>query len=318
MSDSPKQHMQCMEVWGGSQLTSSGVELGGLDAWVYSKPFGEAQRGGDVYYVSSCATGRISRVLLADVSGHGNSVATTAADLRTLMRRFVNQLDQKEFVRLLNEQFSALSHAGTFATAVVTTFFEPSRRLALCNAGHPRPLLFRAAESKWSLLGHQDHPEKKSAANIPLGIFQLADYEQFDVELEKGDCVVSYTDAFIEASDADGQMLGEDGLLRIANLLGAVPAEKLIPALIQEISERYPDNLAADDVTLLVIRANGGSLHFSLREKVFAFGRFLKTLLRSFTTGAERAPFPDANLANLGGAIIPALARRWRAPRRAD
>ena len=59
MTDSPTQHMQCMEVWGGSQLTSSGVELGGLDVWVYSKPFGAAQRGGDVYYVSSCASGRI-------------------------------------------------------------------------------------------------------------------------------------------------------------------------------------------------------------------------------------------------------------------
>src|SRR4029077_15483753 len=57
MTDSPVQHMQCMEVWGGSQLASSGVELGGLDLWVYRKPYGEAPRGGDVYYVSSCATG---------------------------------------------------------------------------------------------------------------------------------------------------------------------------------------------------------------------------------------------------------------------
>jgi hypothetical protein len=39
-----------------------------------------------------------------------------------------------------------------------------------------------------------------------------------------------------------------------------------------------------------------------------AFGRFASALLRG-----ERAPFPDANLANIGGAIVPALARRWRA-----
>ena len=111
--------MQCMEVWGGSQLTARGVEFGGLDVWVYSKPYGQAQSGGDVYYASSCATGRISRLLLADVAGHGNSVAATAADLRTLMRRFVNRLDQAEFVRLLNQQFVALSRAGDFATAIV-------------------------------------------------------------------------------------------------------------------------------------------------------------------------------------------------------
>jgi len=309
------QHMQCMEVWGGSQLTSSGVELPGLDVWVYSKPFEEAQRGGDVYYVSSCASGRISRLLLADVSGHGNSVATMAADLRTLMRRFVNRLDQKEFVRLLNEQFTALSSQGTFSTAVVTTFFSPTRRLSLCNAGHPRPLLFRAAEGRWSFLGHQDNPEKKGPRNIPFGIFQLADYEQLDIELDPGDCLVSYTDALIESCDADGEMLGEEGLLRIVNLLGDIPAEKVISSLLQEIAERFPKNLSADDVTLMLVRANSRSLKFSLREKVHALRRFLKTFLRSLNPRAERAPFPDANLANLGGAIIPALGRRWRAPR---
>src|SRR5580692_2641034 len=82
VTDKPKQHMQCMEVWGGSQITTRSVEFGGLDAWVYSKPHGQAQRGGDVYYASSCGTGRITRLLLADVSGHGSGVAATAAALR--------------------------------------------------------------------------------------------------------------------------------------------------------------------------------------------------------------------------------------------
>ncbi len=303
--------MQCMEVWGGSQLTESGVELGGLDVWVYSKPFGEAQRGGDVYYVSSCATGRISRLLLADVSGHGQSVASTAADLRTLMRRFVNRLDQKEFVRLLNEQFTALSSHGHFATAVVTTFFEPSRRLSLCNAGHPRPLLYRAAQKQWSLLGHKDHPNAPALSNIPLGMFDIASYEQLDLELEPGDVLVSYTDALMESCDADGQMLGEVGLLRIANLLGDVPAGDLIASLVGEIRERYPENLAADDVTLLVVRANGRRLQYSFRDKLAAFGRFLKSLVRP----TEHAPFPDFSVPNTLGAIIPALSRRHRLPR---
>lgn len=317
MTEARTQHMQCMEVWGGSQLTSQGVELSGLDVWVYSKPFGEAQRGGDVYYVSSCATGRISRLLLADVSGHGQSVASTAADLRTLMRRFVNRLEQKEFVRLLNEQFTTLSRDGRFATAVVSTFFAPTRRLSLCNAGHPRPLLFRARAGEWSLLGQGEEKEQKkgSLQNTPLGLFEIADYEEIDVELDPGDCVVSYSDALIESCDADGEMLGEAGLLRIAKLLGDVPGEKLIPTLLREISERFPENLAADDVTLLVVRANGGSLKHSFGDKLGAVRRFLQTLLRSVNPRADRAPFPDAKLANVGGAIIPALGRRWRAPR---
>jgi serine phosphatase RsbU (regulator of sigma subunit) len=229
------------------------------------------------------------------------------------MRRFVNRLDQNEFVRLLNQQFAALSRNGNFATAVVTTFFSPSRRLSVCNAGHPRPLLYRAADRGWSLLGHEGTAKNASPVNIPLGIMDLADYEQFDVELNPGDCLVSYTDALIESRDADGEMLGENGVLRIMNLLGDVEPQKLIDTLLKEITERFPQNLSADDVTVLVIQANGGSAHYSFREKMAAMARFARSLIASLNPRAERAPFPDANLANLGGAIIPALGRRWRA-----
>ena len=298
--------MQCMEVWGGSQLTARGVEFGGLDAWVYSKPFGGAHSGGDVYYASSCATGRITRLLLADVAGHGKSAASTAADLRTLMRRFVNRLDQTEFVGLLNQQFAALSRTGVFATAVVTTFFSPTRRLIVCNAGHPRPLLYRAAKRQWDFLGDV------TFGNLPLGILELAQYQQFDVELEPDDCLISYSDALIESCDADGEMLGEAGLLRIVRLLGDVAPEKLTDILLKEIAERYPENLTDDDVTVVIIHANGREAHFIIREKLGALKRFAGTLLHSFNPRSERAPFPDANLANIGGAIIPALARRWR------
>jgi len=308
--------MQCMEVWGGSQLTTRGVELGGLDTWVYSKPYGQSEYGGDVYYASSCATGRISRLLLADVSGHGHSVAATAAELRTLMRRFVNRLDQTEFVRLLNQQFVALSRNGTFATAIVTTFFAPTRRLIVCNAGHPRPLLYRSAQRHWDLLGHVELPGpfvRSAPSNLPLGILDGSKYEQFDVQLEGGDCLVSYTDALIESRDADGEMLGEDGLLGLTRLLPDVAPEKLIDTLLVEIARRFPGNLSEDDVTVMVMRANGREAHYSLAEKAEAFARFAGSLIRSVNPSAERAPFPDANLANIGGAIIPALGRRWRA-----
>lgn len=310
------QHMQCMEVWGGSQFTSQGVEFGGLDTWVYSKPYGKAHAGGDIYYASSCATGRISRLLLADVAGHGTTVAATAADLRTLMRRFVNRLDQSEFVRLLNQQFAVLPRTGAFATAIVTTFFEPSRRLTVCNAGHPRPLLYRAAQRHWDFLGSNAPEQRAVVSNIPLGLFEGAEYEEFDIELELGDCLISYTDALIESRDADGEMLGEDGLLRIMRALGHVEPDRLIETLLREIEARYPENLSEDDVTVLVVRANGRKLRYSFRQQLQAFAEMVGALIRSVKPGTEPAPLPDAKLANIGGAIIPALGRRWRAAKR--
>jgi serine phosphatase RsbU (regulator of sigma subunit) len=301
-----------MEVWGGSQLTTRRVEMGGLDAWVYSKPFGNAERGGDVYYASSCATGRITRLLLADVSGHGNTVASTAANLRTLMRRFVNRLDQTEFVRLLNQQFTELSESGTFATAIVATFFAPTQRLIVCNAGHPRPLLYQAAKQEWTFLGAEaaidDAPN-----NIPFGIIGVTEYEQFDVELKTGDCILTYTDALIESRDADGEMLGEAGLLRIMRLVGEVEPQLLTKTLLREIADRHSENLTEDDVTVLLLRANGQKPHPSLKDFLWANIRFVGSLLRAINPWAERPPLPDLNVANIGGAIIPALEQRWRA-----
>jgi phosphoserine phosphatase RsbU/P len=256
--------------------------------------------------------------LLADVAGHGISVAATAADLRTLMRRFVNRLDQTEFVRLLNQQFTTLSKDGAFATAVVATFFEPSRRMTVCNAGHPRPLLYRASRKQWDFLGHgvPEHAVIKAAAgpsNLPLGLLEMSAYDQFDIQLEPGDRVLSYTDALMESNDPSGEMLGEQGVLQILRLLGDVEPEKLIESLLAEIGERYPLNLTEDDVTVLLVEVNEHKASYTIREKLAALGRFTGTFVRALNPKAERPPFPDLNLANLGGAIIPALARRWRA-----
>jgi sigma-B regulation protein RsbU (phosphoserine phosphatase) len=311
--------MQCMEVWGGSQVTAQGVEFGGLDAWVFSQPYAGAQHGGDVYYASSCGTGRITRLLLADVSGHGNAVAAMAADLRTLMRRFVNRLDQGEFVALLNRQFAEACSSGKFATAIVTTFFSPTRRLIVSNAGHPRPLLYRAAERKWSLLSQKRSAPGALPRNIPLGMLAMAEYEQFDLELEPGDYVLCYTDALMESSDADGEMLGEAGVLKIIRLLGEPDAiapdgpQRIAEKLLAEIGERYSKNLTDDDVTVLVVRANGRELHYSYREQLRALGQFVGSVVRWAGPRGERPPLPDWNIANIGGAVIPALARRWRA-----
>jgi serine phosphatase RsbU (regulator of sigma subunit) len=203
------------------------------------------------------------------------------------MRRFINRWDQAEFVRLLNQQFSTLSKTGTFASAIVSTFFAPTRRLILCNAGHPRPILYRASQKEWSLLGHEGAPRLSGPSNLPLGVFSITEYEHFDVELEPGDCVLTYTDALIESSDADEKMLGEEGVLRILNLLGDVKPEKLIDALLGEIAERYPENLSDDDVTVLIVRANGGAQTLTLGVKMRAAARMVGSALRSLYPGRK-------------------------------
>lgn len=311
MAEDNGQYMQCMEVWGGSQSTARAMQMGGLDAWVYSRPFGNAGAGGDVYYASSCATGRISRLLLADVSGHGAVVADIATRLRALMRRYVNFLDQTKFVKALNRQFAAMSREGTFATAIATTFFTPTRVLTICNAGHPPPLHYSAALRSWSIL-EPPRDDAPPMGNIPLGIFDVASYEQFHVELEVGDLVLYYTDALVESRDSRGEMLGPLGLLRVVETLEAGPTENFIQALLERISAQYSGNLSEDDVTVMLLRPNALAPKIRLRQKVGAGFRFAAAAVRAINPWAERPPLPDMKLANIGGAIIPRLGKRWR------
>jgi sigma-B regulation protein RsbU (phosphoserine phosphatase) len=300
--------MTCMEVWGGSDAVNAAVTLSGLDAWVYSKPYGEnAAAGGDVYYVSACATGRINRLLVADVAGHGAAVREIAINLRDLMRRFVNYLDQAKFVSQMNARFLEASADSVFATAIVTTFFAPTRTLSVCNAGHPPPLIYRVADRKWSLLECGD--DREHTGNIPLGIMEMDHCEQFDVELRVGDLVLVYTDSLIEATDPSREMMGVAGLLRLINEI-EVPADRksLVPELLAEIDRRTSGGLQADDVTALLISANGSGTRTGMLVRFMAPFRLLGGIVNQLR-GKGPAGIPDWSLANVGGAIFGPLSR---------
>ncbi|HMB96015.1 MAG TPA: PP2C family protein-serine/threonine phosphatase [Tepidisphaeraceae bacterium] len=300
-------HMTCMEIWGGNQTADNAVTMSGLDAWIYSKPYGQADGGGDVYYVSSCATGRITRLLLADVSGHGKMVADIATVLRRLMQKYVNFIDQSSFVTSMNHQFTELSAAGCFATAIVSTFFAPTNELTLCIAGHPSPLIYRAATKRWSYLAEVND---ESSTNIPLGIDQITDWMQFGVELNLGDLVLCYTDSLIESHGNDGEMLGLAGLLEIANQIELNDPGVFTRTLLDAIASRAEGNLSMDDVTVLLFRPNGAR-SASFMQRAFAPIRMLAGVACSILPGSRPAPWPEMSLANIGGAVFAPMSRYW-------
>ena len=301
--------MHCMEVWGGNHSADSAVVMSGLDAWVYSRPFAGSAGGGDVYYVSSCATGRITRLLVADVAGHGDAVSDVATQLRTLMRRHVNQIDQSRLVQSMNQQFAGLSRDGCFATALVTTFFAPTNHLSLCNAGHPPPLLYRAATRQWSFLD-QRCAGGDAFANVPLGVMELVNYDQFDVKLQVSDLVLCYTDALIESVDQTGDMLGLGGLLELVRSIDVTHSSRVIAQLMSAMRQRCGHDVTDDDLTILLLRPNGSGANVPLRDRVLAPVRLMKNLSASLK-GREPMAWPEWTLANVGGALFGPLNRLW-------
>ena len=255
----PEPHtMHCMEIWGNNRAVQERIATPGLDIWVFSEPYHSHETGGDVHYVSLCGGGIITRLIVADVSGHGEAVGGFSDDLRTLMRRNINSKSQKRLVRSLNRQFTELAQLQRFATAIVATYLATTDRLSVCNAAHPRPIWYRAGSKTWSLLTNESLPVDQSAMNLPLGIDEQSTYDQFTVRLEAGDIVVIYTDALTEAMAPSGAMLGEEGLLEIAQSLDASRPIHLGPAFLERLRSHREGSAAEDDVTLLILHHNGG------------------------------------------------------------
>src|SRR5579872_2928146 len=89
--DGSQHVLQCMEIIGGNRAVRQTVDAPGLKIWIDSRPLGLG--GGDVHYVSTCGAGYVTRLALADISGHGESVDRPAVTLRKLMRKHINTLD---------------------------------------------------------------------------------------------------------------------------------------------------------------------------------------------------------------------------------
>lgn len=311
-----KHELRCMEVWGGNQALDSGVIMTGLDAWAYSRPSGGDASGGDVYYMSSCASGRINRALIADVSGHGAGVAELSGRLRQLMRRYINHIDQRTLAASLNDEFANLSQEGRFATALLVTFFAPNRHLAISNAGHPPPARYDAATRSWSLIQARSEADASDgAADLPLGVVEAGSYGQVEMRLRVGDLLLCYTDALTEARRADGRLLGGAGLIDLLQGIDVADPSAIIPALLRKLEELDPGNLDRDDLTIMLLRPNGLARQATLGERLRGAGRMGRALLDAMRKNGQAMPWPDSRLANWGGALISPLSRLWRGDR---
>ena len=280
-----------MELHGGNDATTDWVSVSGFEAYIYAQPHQNAARGGDLRFVSTCAMGQIVRFTLIDLAGHGEEAGDTALRLKNLVRRNMNIPNPTRFARAINKEFSGLSKSGgRFATAIIATYFAPTDHLIVCNAGHPRPLLKTAVAAsnksdaaQWQLFDESSPcavqaktAGKLGIANLPLGIIPQTNYPQFATQLVRGDIMLSYTDALIEARDASGNLLGEEGLLKIVrNLDPDLKPEQIGPAVLDAVAAYRGGTPADDDVTLLVLFHNATNPPDGVWSKLKALGRMV-------------------------------------------
>lgn len=248
----------CTEIWCDNEAADNGVAIPGIDAWVYSRPYGGDESGGDIHYMGLCGAGAHSRFAVADVAGHGSAVSNCATHLKRMLRENMNEPNVSVFARDLNDVLvEATASSGKFVTALVASYIAPLKQMAVCNAGHPRPLWYRAEEDAWHLI-REDCPHCRSKMmNLPLGIIEGTEYFQMAVELGDGDVVVMYTDSLIETTGENGRHLGEEGLLEIAATLDVGAPDEFSHRLVEAVRGFGGVEESDDDVTIMTLFHHG-------------------------------------------------------------
>ncbi len=253
-------HMPCLEIRGGNRRESYAVELPGLSAWISSRPLTPSTEGGDLHYLTVCGEGAISRVVLADVAGHGEVVASVAERLRHGLRKHVNTWDQSILLQELNDSFLAGADGVQYATAFVLGHYVQSGEVLFTNAGHVPPLWYRAAERQWHIVS-DSILYAKEIADLPLGLIPGTPYTQTAIQLGAGDLLVLYTDGISESRDATDRELGCDQFCSFASSVPIESPDKVGQALFSCVEMFRGDVPAADDETIIVLRRTASSIH---------------------------------------------------------
>ena len=250
--------LACTEVWSGNNISDELLKLPGLIGLVHSKPVESATSGGDVYYVSVCDKRVLSRVVLADVAGHGEAVARISTRLRMLVKKYINTFDQSALMREINEAFYGQNE--DYATAVVLSHDCRTGELIFASAGHPPTLWYHASQKEWGWLRERTTDSVKTFEGLPLGLVHGTEYEQTRVRLAGGDLLILYTDGITECANKTDKELGYEGLRDLLRGLPMEPSIATASALVAAVEEFRGSTPCRDDQSVIVLQQTDGCL----------------------------------------------------------
>jgi sigma-B regulation protein RsbU (phosphoserine phosphatase) len=259
----------CKEIWGGNRVFYGPIELPGIRGVLFSQPC-DGARGGDVHYLSVCGSGLLSRACLADVFGHGESVASVSQVMHDLLRRSVDRVDERKVLRRLNMELSKLDN-GSFTTAAALTYFPPTRRLSISYAGHEPAWYLDRARRNWLRL---EPAQRAGHANAVLAAAPQTRYTRCTRRTSIGDRLLLLTDGVLEAPNEAGELFGHERLDAILEESRDKSPGELAATILQALHDHTNVvTLQHDDVSLLAVEfvenLKQPALWMVLRNRIF-------------------------------------------------
>ena len=205
---------------------------------------GAQEVAGDYYDIFADGDDRLL-ISIADAAGKGISACLYSLCARSMCRSFAALENDLEKIILETNNLFCLDTAdsGNFVTAWVGILNPKTRQLRYASCGHLPAILRRADGSIHEI----------ATPGIALGVLPIQEAQVAQVQLEKGDKLLLYTDGVTDSQDSYFEFYGKQRLIEVVKKEGSGTAEDLIDAILGSV-EMFSLNIPlVDDRTLLVI-----------------------------------------------------------------
>ena len=202
--------------------------------------------GGDYYDFFELGPRQLG-VLIADVSGKGTSAALYMAELKGLMLALSHtEPSPRKLLITVNHLLAEHLDNRSFITATYAVIDLERMTLTFARAGHT-PLVING--------------EALIPSGMVLGLRLPGAAKRFDSVLDEhtqalspGDLIVLYTDGITEATDASGEMFGDEGLARVLAGAGGLDPAAIRERVVREVRSFVGDAEPHDDMTMVIVR----------------------------------------------------------------
>jgi phosphoserine phosphatase RsbU/P len=206
--------------------------------------------GGDLYDFIPYSMSRLG-IVIGDVSGKGAPAAIYAALVSGIIRSHAPiEPAPGEMLSAVNLSLAERRIEAQFVSIIYAVWDDAQRTLTVSNSGLPRPIFV-----------HDGKNEVIEATGLPLGLFDEAEYDEFEFRMKPEDMFVFFSDGILDARNSNGELFGRGRTERVVAGCADKSASCVVDSIFKAVAEHSAGVEAFDDQTVVAIRVRGSSSH---------------------------------------------------------
>lgn len=206
--------------------------------------------GGDYYDFTMLDNNHLG-VIVGDVSGKGVSAAFYMAEMKGIFQSLSKiYLSPKDFLVKAHATLAETIDKKSFISIIYATLDVRTGKMLVVRAGHCPMLLLSSNEATYI-----------QPTGLGLGMGNSSFFErtlmQQEIQLNKGDVSVFFTDGLTEARPQHGEEFGYERLLKVCESVRHLSAQGIRDTIINSVAMHMHHQPPEDDLTIVVIKWNG-------------------------------------------------------------